>query len=248
MAVYKTSSKAYTPGSLACTGLSGACADGNVTKLADSLREAIEEEIATGKLIPGARLEETQLAARFGVSRTPVREVLNLLAGEGLVEARAGRGMVVTEIHFERVVEMFEVMGELEALCARHAARRMSSAELQRLELTHHACAAACEAGDTDAYFYANERFHELIYAGSKNQFLTEQALALHRKLRPYRRLQLRVRNRMLKSFEEHGQIVRALQAGADDEVFDLIRRHVLVQGERFGDLLASLRSVPTAA
>ena len=219
-----------------------------MTKLADGLREAIEEEIATGKLAPGARLEEAQLAARFGVSRTPVREALNLLAGEGLVESRPGRGMVVTEVPFERVVEMFEVMGELEALCARHAARRMTLEDQHALTQAHRSCELAFDACDADAYFYANEKFHELIYQGSKNHFLCEQAMALHRKLRPYRRLQLRVRDRLTKSLQEHREILQALLDGSADEVVALIRGHVLVQGERFGDLLASVRSFPVLA
>jgi len=215
-----------------------------VTKLADSLREAIEEEITTGTLQPGSRLEETQLAARFGVSRTPVREALTLLAGEGLIEPRAGRGMVVTEIKFERVVEMFEVMGELEAICARHATRRMTVDEFESLKCAHRSCEAAALAGDTNAYFYANEEFHRLIYEGSKNRYLSEQAISLHRKLRPYRRLQLRVRDRMVNSLSEHGKIIDAMIRGDADSVVELIRKHVLVQGERFGDLLASIRSL----
>jgi len=215
-----------------------------VTKLAESLREAIEEEIATGKLPPGSRLEETSLASRFGVSRTPVREALSLLAGEGLIEPRAGRGMVVTEVKFERVVEMFEVMGELEAICARHATRRMGQDEFEALQLVHKDCESAAVAGDTDAYFYANERFHRLIYEGCKNRFLMEESVALHRKLRPYRRLQLRVRDRMANSLSEHRLIVEAMIRGDADGVVDLIRKHVLVQGERFGDLLASVRSL----
>ena len=215
-----------------------------MTKLADSLREAIEEEITTGTLPPGSRLEETQLAARFGVSRTPVREALTLLAGEGLIEPRTGRGMVVTEIKFERVVEMFEVMGELEAICARHATRRMTADEFESLKSAHRSCETAAVAGDTNAYFYANEEFHRLIYAGSKNRYLSEQAISLHRKLRPYRRLQLRVRNRMVNSLSEHGRIVDAMIRGDADSVVDLIRNHVIVQGERFGDLLAGIRSL----
>ena len=219
-----------------------------MSKLAENLRESIEEEIATGKLPPGARLEETLLAARFGVSRTPVREALSMLAGEGLVEPRPGRGMVVTEVRFDRVVEMFELMGELEAICARHSARRMSAEDLNALKEAHACCIRAAEQGDTDGYFYANEEFHHHIYRGSKNEFLCEQSLALHRKLRPYRRLQLRVRNRMLKSLDEHTQIVKAIENGDADEVVALIRNHVLVQGERFGDLLASIRSLAGAA
>lgn len=219
-----------------------------MTKLADQLREAIEEDIATGKLAPGAHLDEAQLAAQFGVSRTPVREALNLLAGEGLVESRPRRGTVVAALSPDRLVEMFEVMGELEAMCARLAARRMGAAEQAELEAAHEACRAALDAADPDAYFYANERFHHLIYAGSQNRFLAEQAGALHRKLRPYRRLQLRVRNRIGRSFDEHAEIVAAIRAGDAEGVVARMREHVVVQGERFSDLLIGLRALNEGA
>lgn len=218
-----------------------------MSKLSENLRESIEEDITTGKLAPGTRLEEMQLAAQYGVSRTPVREALVVLTAEGLVEPRTGRGTVVKEVPFERVVEMFEVMGELEAFCARHAARRMTNAGHAALMAVHKACEEAYEIGNSDAYFYANERFHEFIYVASQNQFLYEQATALHRRLRPYRRLQLRVRDRMSKSLQEHADIVQAIIRNDAEGVVLLMRNHILVQGERFGDLLASIRIIATA-
>ncbi len=205
------------------------------------LREAIEEDIATGVLLPGARLDENELAARFGVSRTPVREALRVLVGEGLVENRAHRGSVVARVTPQRLVEMFDVMAEIEAMCARLAARRMTPDEVAALASAHDACRAAARSNDSDAYFYANERFHFAIYAGAHNVFLAEQAAALQRKLRPYRRLQLRVRGRVRRSFDEHQGVVDALAAGDAALAADLLRNHVVVQGERFADLVASL-------
>ena len=210
-------------------------------RLSERLRESIEEEIATGKLLPGTRLDEVDLATRFGVSRTPIREALRLLLGEGLVETRPQRGMVVAQVTPQRLIEMFEVMAELEAMCARLAARRMSDAELAEIEAAHEACRGSAAARDADAYFYANERFHYAIYAAAHNSFLFEQAAALQRKLRPYRRLQLRVRNRPQRSFEEHQAILDALRESDADKAQQAIRSHVVVQGERFADLIASL-------
>ena len=218
------------------------------TRLSERLRESIEEEIATGKLLPGTRLDEVDLATRFGVSRTPIREALRLLLGEGLVETRPQRGTVVAQVTPQRLIEMFEVMAELEAMCARLAARRMSDAELTEVEAAHEACRGSAAARDADAYFYANERFHYAIYAASHNSFLFEQAAALQRKLRPYRRLQLRVRNRPQRSFEEHQAIVDALREGDADKAQQAIRSHVVVQGERFADLIASLDQMTAPA
>jgi DNA-binding GntR family transcriptional regulator len=218
-------------------------------KRSDRLREQIEEQIATGRLAPGSALDEVTLAERFGVSRTPVREALIQLGAEGLIEIRPRRGAVVAALGPARLLEMFEVMAELEAMCARQAARRMTEAERQALLAAHRECEAA--QGDTDAYFYANERFHGAIYAGSHNGFLAEQTAQLQRRLRPYRRLQLRVRNRMANSFAEHEAVVQALLAGDGAAAAEALRAHVTVQGERFGDLVASLASLaaePAAA
>lgn len=215
-------------------------------RLSERLREAIEEEIATGKLPPGARLDEAELAGRFGVSRTPIREALSLLLGEGLIESRPRRGAVVTQATPHRLIEMFEVMAELEAMCARLATRRISDEEFAVLEAAHLACKAAAQANNPDDYFYANERFHYALYTGSHNAFLFDQAASLQRKLRPYRRLQLRVRNRVQKSFEEHESILEALRAGDAELAMAHVRTHVVVQGERFADLVACLGQLST--
>lgn len=217
-------------------------------KISERLCEKIEEEIATGKLSPGSALDEATLIEQHGVSRTPVREALIQLAAQGLIEIRPRRGAVVTSISPARLLEMFEVMGELEAMCGRLAARRMSDAERAELVAAHQACNKACADKDSDTYFYCNERFHAAIYTGSHNGFLGEQALQLHRRLRPYRRLQLRVRNRMGTSFKEHEAIVHAIVTGDAEAAAQSLSAHVAVQGERFGDLLASLAEMSAIA
>ena len=194
-----------------------------------------------GAFPPGMHLDESQLAQMFGVSRTPLREALIQLSSMGIVRLRPRRGAVVADVTPQRLLEMFELMAELEAMCARLAARRMSDPDQEELMRAHRACEAACLAADPDDYFHKNERFHHAIYAAAHNGFLVEQALALHRRLRPYRRLQLRVRNRMAASFGEHVQVVEALLKGDAEAAADRLRQHILVQGERFADLLASL-------
>ena len=209
-----------------------------------TLRESIEEMIATGKLSPGQHLDETVLAAQYGVSRTPVREALIQLGSMGIIVMRPRRGAVVAEVGPQQLVEMFEVMAELEAMAGRLAARRMSPAEHTQLMAAHQACSEACVATDADAYFYRNELFHEAIYAGSHNAFLADQARALQRRLRPYRRLQLRVRDRLARSYGEHEAVVQAIVAGDGERTAELLRGHVMVQGQRFADLMASLKQI----
>lgn len=207
----------------------------------ETLRESIEEMIAVGKLRPGQHLDEVTLAEEFGVSRTPIREALIQLASMGIIVMRPRRGAVVAEIGPQQLIEMFEVMAEFEAMCGKLAARRMSPTEHAALLAAHQACKNARDGADSDEYFYMNEAFHEQIYAGSHNTFLAEQARSLHRRLRPYRRLQLRVRDRVKASYDEHEGIVRAIIAGNCDLTADLVRQHITVQGQRFADLLASL-------
>lgn len=213
-----------------------------------SLRESIEEMIAIGKLLPGQHLDETELANEFGVSRTPIREALIQLASMGVVVIRPRRGAVVAELGPQQLVEMFEVMAEFEAMCGRLAARRMTPAEQQNLLAAHDACKDAIAASNTDDYFYCNETFHQIIYQGSHNAFLAEQAMALHRRLRHYRRLQLRVRDRVGASFSEHDGVVQAILAGDGELTAELLRGHIMIQGQRFADLMASLPKAQAVA
>lgn len=205
------------------------------------LRDEIENGIVTGTLSPGERLDEVQLASRFGVSRTPIREALMQLGAIGLVEIRPRRGAVVVNPGPNRIYEMFEVMAELEGMAGSLAARRYTEEDRAKLLAAHAECERSVTSGDTDAYYYDNEIFHHAIYEASHSGFLFDQCAALHRRLRPYRRLQLRVRNRMNVSFSEHAGIVEAILAGEAETARELLRGHIAVQGDRFGDLIASL-------
>lgn len=213
-------------------------------RLSEQLRERIEENIVTGAYPPGTRLDEVELADTFGVSRTPIREALIQLSSEGFIEIRPRRGAIVAQIAPARLCEMFDVMAELEAMCGRLAARRAVAEDIERIRQAHAACQSARDANDPDTYYRLNETFHFAIYVASHNGFLAEQATGLHRRLRPYRRLQLRVRNRMNNSFDEHNAIVEAIARGDSDAAADILRSHVAVQGERFADLIASLASM----
>jgi DNA-binding GntR family transcriptional regulator len=214
------------------------------SRRSEQMTEQIEERIATGVYPPGMRLDETDLAENLGVSRTPIREALIQLSAAGLVEIRPRRGAIVTEIGPHRLCEMFEVMAEHEAMCGRLCTRRISEAEQRSLVEAHMACEAARNANAPDDYYRQNEQFHHLIYAASHNGFLEEQTKTLHRRLRPYRRLQLRVRDRMDTSFSEHAGIVEAIIAKDAELAAARLRKHVVVQGQRFADLIASLSMI----
>jgi len=213
-------------------------------RIAERLCATLEEEIITGVLAPGARLDEMSLSERFSVSRTPIREALHQLSTSGLIELRPRRGAIVARVGTETLLEMFETMAELEAACGRLAARRMTDDERRAFIVFHEACGRAAEQGDPDSYYEMNAAFHEAIYRGCHNTFLANQARWLRRRLQAYRRLQLRARGRVATSFAEHCQIVNAILASDEKTADAALRSHITVQGERFGDLLASLKAL----
>src|ERR1700744_5556949 len=202
-------------------------------KRAEELRLQLDDEIVTGGLAPGAALDETDIALRFSVSRTPVREALRQLAASGLVEARAHRGAVVAQPSIERLGGMFEAMAELEALCAGLAAERMTPAERHQLEAIHEELRVLSHAGDPDRFHQVNERFHNAIYAGSQNAYIAEMTLATRVRVQPFRRAQFRNLGRLAKSHAEHDRVVVAIMRGDKTGAENAMRDHIeLVRDE----------------
>src|SRR5215813_12837239 len=200
---------------------------------AEELRLQLADEIVRGALPPGAPLDETDIARRFSVSRTPVREALRQLAASGLVEARAHRGAVVARPSLERLNGMFEAMAELEALCAGLAAERMPAADRARLEAIHEELRVLSHAGNPERFHAVNERFHNAIYAGSQNSYIAEMTLATRVRVQPFRRAQFRNLGRLAKSHAEHDRVVVAIMRGDRIGAANAMRAHIeLVRGE----------------
>ena len=206
----------------------------------DAIAEELEAMIVSGEIAGGERLDETRLAERFAVSRTPLREALQRLDTSGLIELVPRRGAFVRRVEPHELVEMFEVMAELEAFAGRRAARVATDEQIAGIARLAEACRAH---DDADAYYRANGAFHHAIYAACGNAFLAAEAGRLHRRLQPYRRLQLRVRGRIRQSVEEHDAIVAALEAGDGEAAARTLRAHIVIQGERFADFLATFRN-----
>src|ERR1700744_6216637 len=200
---------------------------------AEELRLLLADEIVSGALAPGSALDETDIARRFNVSRTPVREALRQLAASGLVEARAHRGAVVAQPSIERLSGMFEAMAELEALCAGMAAERMTQPERHRLEAIHEELRVLSYAGDPDRFHAVNERFHNAVYAGSQNGYIAEMTLATRVRVQPFRRAQFRNLGRLAKSHAEHDRVVVAIMRGDKAGAELAMRAHIeLVRDE----------------
>lgn len=207
--------------------------------LSDRIRNALTDEIAAGALAAGVSLDEQELADRFGASRTPVREALRQLASSGLVEVRPRRGVVVTRMTPERIMEMFETTAEFEAMCVRLATYRMTPLELSALMNLHERATVHVEASDFDTYDTLNREFHEALYEATHNRFMAEQALAIRARLSAFRRTQLRHGTRIRRSHAEHGDILRAIAEGDGDGAARRMRAHMLNAASALGRYVA---------
>lgn len=208
---------------------------------ANQIAERLEQLVFAGEFQDGARLDEAKLAEQFDVSRTPVREALQVLVASGMAEQIPRRGVFVRQPGPVELMEMFETMAEIEAVCGRLAATRMSDEDLDALAAANERCRQAIEGADHDCYYSENETFHQIIYRGAANSFLEKQALQLQSRLRAYRRIQLRFRGRLKQSMSEHSEILQSLVAGDPEKVAKALRGHVAIQGEKFHQLIASL-------
>lgn len=195
--------------------------------LADQIRETLADQIVSGELAPGTRLDEAEVAKQVGLSRTPVREAFKALTAMGLLEHRPRKGVVVALPSRERIEEMFEVMAEVEATCARLAALRMTAAERRELEKCHLQSLRLVRQGNLSGYTEFNSDFHGLIYRGSKNSFLEETARSVRRRVMPYRQSQFRVVGRLGSSHAEHDEVVKAILRGDGDAAEKAMRQHV---------------------
>ncbi|MES4904296.1 MULTISPECIES: GntR family transcriptional regulator [unclassified Streptomyces] len=208
------------------------------------VRDALENAVIDGRYRPGERLDPAQLEREYGCSRTPIREALQALERSGLVQIRPKRGTYVTELSISELAERFEVMAELEGMAARLSARRIERESLDELEQALQECVKHATADDADRYYYANAWFHDIVYDSCGNEYLRQQAHALKRALQPYRRLQLRVPDRMRRSLAEHREIADAIAGGDADTAENAARDHVLVQVKEFSQLMRTWRQV----
>ncbi|MEQ1404982.1 GntR family transcriptional regulator [Neorhizobium sp. Rsf11] len=177
----------------------------------EQMVRAIADMIVTGAVLPGEKLDEVSLAARFEVSRTPVREALRELGVMGLVAREPNRSAVVTNVTEAHLHSMFEAMAELEAVCARLSAERMTVDERRALELDHRASIKLVHTGAEEDYSAHNTEFHTRLYRGAHNEHVFELVTQTRARLAPFRRAQFRLPGRLARSYEEHDAIVTAI-------------------------------------
>lgn len=207
---------------------------------AADIRATLQEEIESGKLGPGAPLDERALAARFEVSRTPVREALQQLAARDLVRIAPRHGVVVARLSIAKVRAMLEFTAEAEAVAAKLAARRVDDELRAALDAALAPGDAAVGQGAAE-YSIANTVFHEAIYAGCRNTYLAEQIRAVRRQIQRYRVKDFQSAMQTAKSRDDHVRIARAIQAGDEAAAAHAMQLHVPAGSTGFSEFLATV-------
>lgn len=184
----------------------------------------ILESIDGGIYRPGDRLVESELADRFGVSRTPVREALQRLETQGML-SRDGRSLIVASLDHTQLAELYVVRGELEGLAARLAARHAAPEEVRVLRDMLDADQEL--VNDPAALSRANRRFHKQIHLASHNRFLVRQLDLVHRSMALLASTSLAAEGRGRGALEEHATIVAAIEAGDGDAADRALRDHI---------------------
>jgi DNA-binding GntR family transcriptional regulator len=204
----------------------------NRMALHEQAAERLRRLIVQGALAPGAALGEAELSEALGISRTPLREALKLLAAEGLVELRPNRSARIVPLRAEEMDELFEAVGGIERLAAELAALRITRRELQRLNSLQLRMERHYEAGELDDYFQLNQQIHGLIVAAAKNGVLKATHAWLLGRVERARYFALSSRDRWDQSVREHREILAALEAGAARRAGELLARHVRRTGQ----------------
>lgn len=184
----------------------------------------ILEAIDSHLYVPGDRLVESELADRFGVSRTPIREALQRLETQGLL-TRDGRSLVVASLDHTQMAELYVVRGELEGLAARLAARHGTPEEVGVLRDMLDADQAF--VNDPIALSRANRRFHKQIHLASHNRFLVQQLNLVHRSMALLATTSIAAEGRPQDTLAEHAEIVRAIEAQDGDAADRALRDHI---------------------
>lgn len=180
--------------------------------LYEQVAERLRSRIFGHELAPGSWIDEQALAKEYGISRTPLREALKVLASEGLVVLKPRRGCYVTELSEQDIDEVFPVMAMLEGRVAEEAARRITDADFSRLAAIHDELERQAAANDADRFFEANQRFHTALQDIAGNRYLAQLIDDARKVIKLTRRDSLRLDGRLKQSLAEHREILDALR------------------------------------
>jgi DNA-binding GntR family transcriptional regulator len=204
-----------------------------VPTLASIVQQQIVNDISQGQLAPGMRLEEEELARRYSVSRTPVREALRQLSVLGIVDTKQRLGVVVAARSLEHFNNLLEVVADLEASAARYAAQRMTEDEREKLSALHEQMRDIAAQGAAAKFDKANAMLHHLIHEGAHNDILLNGIMQMRVRTLPYTRMAfISERRRMEISYMEHNAVVHAVMRREPELAYQAMRLHVIDAGK----------------
>ncbi|WP_353646739.1 GntR family transcriptional regulator [Mesorhizobium sp. WSM2239] len=208
--------------------------------LHDELTELLRGLIAAGELAPGEKIPEQRLCERFGVSRTPLREALKVLANEGVVTLRPNRGAIVSALTLEELDEVFPIMGALEALSGEIACRHITDEEVTAIRSLHETMVGHWRAGELQPYFRLNQQIHEAILEGTRNETLKALYRSLAGRVMTARYIANMSAVRWAAAVAEHEAILQCLSNRDGKKLADILKRHLAHKLETVKDWLRS--------
>lgn len=192
--------------------------------LYEEVAEQLRQRIFQRQLEPGSWIDELKIAEEFGISRTPLREALKVLAAEGLVTMKLRRGAYVTEVSDKDLRDVYHLLALLESDAAGVVATRATDAQLQELQALHTDLAAA--VGDRDRFFAINERFHMRLLELADNRWRNQMVADLRKVMKLHRHNSLLKQGRIADSLQEHALILQALQRRDPRAAVEATRAH----------------------
>ena len=192
--------------------------------LYEEVAELLRQRIFRRELEPGSWIDEVRLAQEYGISRTPLREALKVLAAEGLVTMKVRRGAYVTEVSEQDLAEVYHLLALLESDAAGVVAARATDAQLAELRAIHDELEAA--TGDRDRFFAINERFHMRLLDIAGNRWRNQMVADLRKVMKLNRHNSLLKAGRIQESLAEHRQVMRALAHRDASDAMQQMQEH----------------------
>jgi DNA-binding GntR family transcriptional regulator len=205
------------------------------------IKALLEAEIERGELVPGAALDERALAARFNVSRTPIREALQQLAAQQYVQIVPRQGVFVARMSVPQLRDVLELLNELEVVSARLAARRMNDQQRDALQRAIDDGVAALQENDARRFARANVEFHEVICSACHNEYLADQIRSIRRLISRYRPKPFLAPSRREKAIADHKKLAQALLSGDEAAAAAAMAEHSPGGDAGFSEFLATL-------
>ena len=212
--------------------------------LHDELVDRLRELIVMGDLEPGTKVPEQSLAAQFGVSRTPLREALKVLATEGLITLTPNKGATISALTLEDLEEAFPVMGALEALSGELACARISDEGIAAIRRLHDQMIRHYHAGKMPEYFRCNQEIHNQILNYAGNSTLTAMYRGLSGQVRRARYVANISKPRWAQAVSEHEEIISALSERDGAALSEVLKRHLNNKFETVKETIKQTKSI----